>query len=213
MLDATQQTKFARQCGDAAFGYARTSMAAYGALLDQSMSFWTAAAGAAAGKPEKPAQPAAAFPFMMWPMFPAAQPARPEPVASANPFLAMWDPAQWTGLGNAASAKSFNPWTMWFDMVASPRAVTANPMAVWMMSFGVPQSVARPAAEAHAAALDAADTATASINSTFASYRSNGGHAAAQVISPKQMALSMMYGPVGAAMLMSWPWGGSGHGV
>jgi hypothetical protein len=54
----------------------------------------------------------------------------------------------------------------------------AWPMAFMMMSQGVPQAVAWPTAEANAAVLDAAEIARRSIKQAFASYQSEGGHAA-----------------------------------
>ena len=38
------QTRFARSCTDAAFGYARAASAAYAAMADQTLDFWATAA-------------------------------------------------------------------------------------------------------------------------------------------------------------------------
>jgi hypothetical protein len=54
-----------------------------------------------------------------------------------------------------------------------------------MMSAGVPRAVAMPAAEANLAAMDAADAAKASFDRAFSAYRTDGGFAATQVLSPK----------------------------
>lgn len=166
MMQSDRSTEFNRCMSEAMFGYAKASMAAYTAFLDQSMSFWTG---------NSPS------PVPAWPKAPT------------TPF---------------APAMSMNPFTFWGDVFAtwgSARPTVAPPLAYMMIAWGMPRDVAWPAAEANAAMLDAADTATASFNETFARYRSDGGHASAHVVSPKKMALTMMYGPIGAAMLSSWP--------
>jgi hypothetical protein len=78
----------------------------------------------------------------------------------------------------------------------------AWPMAYSMMAVGVPRSVAWPTAEANAAALDAAETATRSINNAFSSYRSTGGHALAQIAYAREMLNAFVPLAFGAAL---WP--------
>ena len=77
-------------------------------------------------------------------------------------------------------------------------------MAYGMMAFGVPRDVAMPTAEANAAAFDAAETAAGPFQSEFSSYRSDGGHASAQIKFLQRMVARLMLSPLGAAAV--WPW-------
>jgi hypothetical protein len=83
----------------------------------------------------------------------------------------------------------------------------AWPMAFMLMASGVPHSVAWPAAEANAAAMDAADAAAVTVRQVFASYQTDGGHASSsQAVSwpgsDKLMALAALLPLSVGALLM-----------
>jgi hypothetical protein len=193
MLDPELQKRFARSCTEAAFGYSAASTAAYAAMADQVLSFWSSVLQPTPPKPEPlpwqwpvplapPTNALAAFDPFSW--------ARPQPPAPAplpsNPFEAMAAFANvMSGALSAMSstavrpvANAANPMAAWLTMMPFAAPAAAWPMAYVMMSSGVPHAVAWPTAEANAAVLDAADVATRSIKKVFASYQSEGGHAA-----------------------------------
>ncbi len=83
----------------------------------------------------------------------------------------------------------FNPWFStgfaandWSASPAMPSAFTAWPAAMSLISAGVPRCVAWPLAEANTATQDCSALAVDAWNDAFASYRSTGGHANANVI-------------------------------
>lgn len=62
-----------------------------------------------------------------------------------------------------------------------------------MMSAGLPFAVASPSAKAGTAAMDAADAARQQMENMYSAYRSDGGHAAAQIATlPWAFAASLM---------------------
>jgi hypothetical protein len=95
------------------------------------------------------------------------------------PFATTWpiDPAAYFTVAKAFWAFPTTPWSMY-----------QSPLMAWMITSGVPASVAAPAARATTSAMDAADAArqqAAHLMSTFenfSAYRSDGGHASAQII-------------------------------
>jgi hypothetical protein len=69
------------------------------------------------------------------------------------------------------------------------------PLTAMLMSSGMPYSVASPSAKASTAAMDAADAARQQLDKVYSAYRSDGGHAAAQlVILPWTLAATFMDG-------------------
>jgi hypothetical protein len=97
-------------------------------------------------------------------------------------------PSNWFGvLGGTASSQGWNaasmpvvsPFDVWLNMMPLRGGPAAWPMAFFMLSAGVPKSVAWPTAEANAAMMEAAEVASEQLRTVFASYRSDGGHAAA----------------------------------
>ena len=80
----------------------------------------------------------------------------------------------------------------WWQMASSQRAMAAWPMAFFMISIGIPEAVARPAAEANAAVLDASQVARGAVDRAFAAYRSDGGHAVAHVIGGERLVLAAL---------------------
>lgn len=215
MLDPELQQRFMRHCTDAAFGYSAAGTAAYAAFADQVLNFWTSALQPPTPKrgPElwrwpvplspSPAPATPANPFA-WP-FAWALPQAPAPVSKpvslpSNPWEAMAQYAE--AMSGALSAMSgtpvkpvaspANPMTAWLTAFPFMPSTAAWPMAFMMMSQGVPHAVAWPTAEANAAVLDAAEVARRSIKNAFASYQSEGGHAAGGSVWPPIEMLTLL---------------------
>jgi len=213
MLNTELQARFARSCADAAFGYARASTAAYTALANQTLEFWADAARASShgtsqsGAPRRVADTRGSAsvmpsPFDLWP-----NPAL-EFWKLSNPWAAM---SPWSGASSSmAQHAAFAPIAAWWGMVPLRGTPACWPAAFALMTAGVPSSVAWPTAEANAAAMDAAEVATESLNNAFASYRSTGGHALAQIVSPRKLMAAFWLAPFGASMAFPWPLGTSG---
>jgi hypothetical protein len=203
MLDRDLQQRFASKCADAAFGYSAASTAAYAAMADQVLNFWSSVLQPQAQEPQRALTPWS-WPVPMLPpspppapqfnpfnpfdwMLPAPPP--PKPAASAfptNPWEAMAAFAEaMSGTLSAMSAlpvrplaPATNPMAAWLTTLPFASTPASWPMAYVMMSSGVPHAVAWPTAEANAAVLEAADAAARSIKKVFASYQAEGGHAA-----------------------------------
>lgn len=112
-----------------------------------------------------------------------------DPMAMFNPFMAFAPgPAQ-----QASTAWSSN----WMDMMtaysrAMPQfswSIFQGPMTAWLMSVGLPYSVAAPTAKGNAASMDAAVAAREGFDKMYASFRTDGGHAVAPILSMQPMAL------------------------
>lgn len=177
MLDTRLQERFTRGCTDAAFGYTAATTAACAAFTEQVFSFW-------AGVFEPPRQEPAKTPQVWgWPA-----PKRPEvPAFAFNPFAwATQQPFAWATPPSPFQAFSFQaspffaanyaPFQAWLGMFPFATPPAAWPMAFMLMASGVPRSVAWPAAEANAAAMDAADAAAVTVQRVFSSYRTDSGH-------------------------------------
>ncbi len=122
---------------------------------------------------------------------------RPEP-ESKSWYRAPDRFAKGDDTARAWQSMMFAPWTL------SP---AAWPSAFAMVSNGIPESVAWPAAEANVAAADAAMAVTCAVEKVFSSYRSEGGHATAQIIRlpmPATMAVAAL-SPLSLAAL-DWSW-------
>jgi hypothetical protein len=77
------------------------------------------------------------------------------------------------------------PWQaflLWQRLFFSPQSTAASPMASVFMSWGMPASAAWPVAEAGVHALEATMKAAEGMQELFSSYRSEGGHATAQIV-------------------------------
>ena len=174
MMDTRLQERFTRSCTDAAFEYTAATTAAYAAFAEQVFDFWAQMLEPPRRRPEPQLQT-----FFGWPIpAPMALPA-PAP----KPTYA-WPMPQWQAAAPMPfpfQAPAANPYMAMFNMfpMASPPGA-AWPMAFMMIAAGMPQSVAWPTAKANAAAMDAADVATASVHKAFSSYRSDGGHASSR---------------------------------
>jgi hypothetical protein len=220
MLDPELQKRFASRCTDAALGYSAASTAAYAAFADQVLNFWSAVLQPPAAKPQPgsqlwnwpvpmvpmappaPPPPTPQFnPFnpFDW-MLPAPPPKPPAPALPTNPWEAMSAFANvMSGTLSAMSstpvrpvANAANPMAAWLTTLPFASAPASWPMALMMMSSGVPHTVAWPTAEANAAVLDAADAATQSIKKVFASYHSEGGHASSHGTWPPTDMLTLL---------------------
>jgi hypothetical protein len=190
-VNAELQSRFARSCADAAFGYARAASAAYAAMADQTLDFWATAA-----KRSSSSTPEASY-YVQAPRRMAA----PSIPMTPFDFFRMSNP--WSNTSQAA----FAPIAAWWGLAPFQTNPMSWPMAHAMMTAGVPRSVALPAAEANVAVLDAANAASASVTQVFSSYRSEGGFAMSpQVASPRNNPmLAAFFMPFGAAALAA-PW-------
>jgi hypothetical protein len=207
MLDPELQKRFARHCADAAFGYSAAGTAACAAFADQVLSFWSSMLQPEPPKRElEPFKWPMAFPMSLTPSapkptstpmmpfnpfawaLPPPPPAPPKAPSSlpSNPWEAMAQFAEvMSGALSAMSptpvrpaASPSNPMAAWIAAMPFTPPTAAWPMAFMMMSSGVPHAIAWPTAEANAAVLDAAEVARRSIKSAYASYQTDGGHAA-----------------------------------
>ncbi len=151
----------------------------------------------------------AAFPASMW-WLSAWQPPKPSVPAAfsaGNPFYSAMTPwfemywrqsmSAWAMPANGWGASrpgalpsGFAPFWPWPMMTW---AYMQTPLTAMMMSAGMPFDVASPSAKAGTAAMDAADAARQQIDNVFSAYRSDGGHAAAQMVTlPWTIAASFM---------------------
>lgn len=204
MFDLTAQTRIARSTGVALIDYGAASHQAGFEAMNAILGFWSdvlcqptsdaeprswyrAPAGSTSATTRTRSADDWAKPSRA--MFPSASPQRPLPATMPDPI---------TGQMTAWQSLMTDPWKL------SPMAW---PMALMMMASGMPESVAVPAASANAAAADAAMTAGQAINETVSSYRSDGGHAVAQVVVLPYPAAAMTaaIAPLASAMLAA-PW-------
>lgn len=189
MLDVHDQSRYVQSCTEAAFGYFAAANSAWMEAARRPLEVWSGALGAWSPKPEPKS----------WYRHPDERSAAQVPVL---PWISVWSgqnsPFAWFGAPVAAMpsamawpfgwpAQFFQPW---LAMMSSPRAATAWPMAFMMMSIGIPQSVARPAAEANAAAMDATRIAANAVERAFSTYRSDGGHASAHVVGGERLVMT-----------------------
>lgn len=209
MLDASANARFARCCSDAMFGYANATSAAYATMASQAFDIWASAVRSMmpGSTPRswyrhpdtRMTMPVFTQPFVVTPLLPAQSP--------ATAWLAPWS---FVALKPQAGIDAMmGPWTTWLSMWSGPRVATAWPMAFAMVANGMPQSVAVPAAEAHAAVLDAATTAADHLTRIYSAYRSESGYASAQVIAPPRRQASSVTrspSPKSIPVLPMWPW-------
>jgi hypothetical protein len=157
MQPANNMSTRCLSASNAAFaGYANAAVAAYAEFAMQALGAWAQAFEA---------------------MTPKAEPTSwyRHPDGVAPPSLAFWT---FTGQPN------FNPFTFWMRALPLEGNPAAWPMALAMMGYGLPRSVAYPLAGANTAALEAVTSAGRAIDEhwrDFSAYRSDGGHATAQV--------------------------------
>jgi hypothetical protein len=188
--------RFAKSYATAAFGYARAASAAYAALANQTLDFWSNAARAGL-RDDTPRTPRLQLVSGPRPFRSAVT----APAAPATAPMAM-DFAQMTTAW--VSSPVFAPMRAWWGLFPLQGNPASWPMAYAMMSAGVPRAVAMPAAEANVAAMDAADAATASIDRVFSTYRSDSGFAVAQIVSPKAWLSALMLAPFTVSFKLPW---------
>lgn len=171
-LDHELSTRFAKSCTTAAFGYVRAASAAYAAMADQALDFWSTASRALAPGGGEGRE-------LSWVTGP--QPYR-SAVSGAH-LVPLTTPAEPLALSTAwVEAAVFGPMRAWWGLFPFDSNPASWPMAYAMISAGVPRSVAVPAAEANVAAMDAAKLASRSIDGMFSVYRSNSGHAVSAAV-------------------------------
>jgi hypothetical protein len=197
MYTADMQSQFAKSYADAMLGYMNASAAAQAAVMRQMVDLWTGAMRSAAGGSGLGAQASPAFvPVAPWGL----------PALSQSP-LPQWPFPQWpmSPLPMMNPAQAFlQPMDWMLSMTPFGRSPVVLQMAFAMMSFGIPRDVAMPAAEANAAALDAAETAAGPFKSMYSAFRTDGGHASAQIVEMRRVMALVMAAPLGSAAL--WPW-------
>lgn len=187
--------RFAKSCATAAFGYARAASAAYAALADQTLDFWSRAAGSDARND------------MQTQRLQLVSGPRPYRSAVTTPVVAAAPatPLDFVRMSNAwAQSPMFAPMRAWWGMFPLEGNPASWPMAYAMMSAGVPRAVAMPTAEANVAAMDAADAASASIDRAFSSYRSESGFAVAQIVAPKTWLSALFLAPFTTSIKLPW---------
>lgn len=202
--------RIARSSAEAVTGYANAAVAAYADFASQALGLWAQTIDAMLPKPEP----------RSWYRHPDQ---RQAPTLSAQPFAWMGLPAQpaqaWSqiygqfwqhALGKPAVpsavgyAVDFNPFTLWMRAWPLQGNPAAWPMAFALMGAGWSRNVAYPMAQANVAAIDAASTAARAAQQQFATYRSDGGHATAQIMFQTEKAVAALMLPIGADMMAPW---------
>lgn len=182
--------RFAKSYATAAFGYARAASAAYAALADQTLSFWSNAAQA--DTREDVRTPRLHLVTGPRPYRSAYSAPTPDPAMDFVRLSKAW-----------ADSPMFAPVRAWWGLFPLEGNPASWPMAYAMMTAGVPRAVALPAAEANVAAMDAAKAATASVDHAFSTYRSESGFAVAQIVSPKTWLSALFLAPLAT---VKFPW-------
>jgi hypothetical protein len=197
-VDSELTQRFAQSCTTAAFGYARAASAAYAALANQTLDFWTSAARGAVKSRFGGGDYSPSAPYLV---------TGPKPYRSAITAEAGDSFDGFVRASHAwAASPMFAPMRAWWGMFPLEGNPASWPMAYAMMTAGVPRAVALPAAEANMAAMDAAEVATTSMDRVFSSYRSESGFAMAQIISPKNLFSVMLLAPMTMTMALNLPW-------
>ncbi|MEQ1671803.1 MAG: hypothetical protein ABL893_13155 [Hyphomicrobium sp.] len=147
--------------------------------------------------------------FMSNPFMGAA--AKPAPSANPffdmNPFVSQWFETYWSNAASVWTGQPKKP-TLWgfglqpatehpfaafWPFPVSPWGYMQTPLTAAMMSAGMPFKVASPSAKASTAAMDAAHAAQQQMEKVYSAYRSDGGHAAAQIMTlPWTLAASLL---------------------
>jgi hypothetical protein len=186
-------TRFAKSCTTAAFGYARAASAAYAALADQALDFWSTAAHAYSAGATSDSRD---LRLVTGP--------RPYRSAVSSAHVVPSTPSEFLQLSTDwANSPMFAPARAWWGLFPLQGNPASWPMAYAMMTAGVPRAVAMPTAEANIAAMDAAQLATQSIDRAFSSYRSEGGYAVSPMGSAQALMTAMFPAPLPA---FKFPW-------
>lgn len=206
MFDAALQLRFWRNLSEAMTHGTEAMFAA--------ATVWQKEVLTAAQEPER-AQAAQQQPMAMlfWPMSYAGSPLMQRQVSSTPlAYFAPWAVApdsnafslfaQWANFYSEAVktmgpngpyaqlTKTFAPYLPWPDLTWT---YMQAPLTAMLMSSGLPYTVAAPSARASTCAMDAADAAREQMEKVYAAYRTDGGHAAAQLVMlPWTLAASFM---------------------
>jgi hypothetical protein len=213
---------------DAALGYATAAAEATKAMSTVMVAFWDQSLKAVGPAPPEPRSwyrhPDARVPTLpdwleLWQsaLRPAAAPGA-SPLQALNPWLAAFARGETWSPPLSPIAPMPLPIAAWQAQFPTARPMTAWPMAFALIAIGCPGAVARPAAEANAAMLDAARLANESVDQVMSSYRSDGGHASVHLLrtpmterrppaviqaAPQVEAVDPTQALVG---FMMWPW-------
>lgn len=197
-IDTELTRRFAQSYTTAAFGYARAATAAYAAMANQTLDFWSQTAKSSGRDTYTPSAP-----------YLVTGPKSYRSSASPTPMDAVM-PIDFVKLSNAwVSSPLFAPMRAWWGLFPLEGNPASWPMAYAMMTAGVPRAVALPAAEANVAAMDAADAASASFERVFASYRTEGGYAVSPMTAPSKAIMQVMFlspfaAPFAASIKLPW---------
>jgi len=190
MLDPLLALKLTQATTEAAMSNAATMMSVWSETATTMLDFWGGLAGAAVAATPAPTRRSTArswyrqpeptpppmsplFPFWSW---------QPTPPPAHHQAFAM------PGMPFAPSTDfPFNPWQAWAKFLPVQLSTPAWPMAFAFMAGGMPAAAAWPTAEASAHVMEASRKATQGVEQMFASYRSEGGHALAQIFWPKHL--------------------------
>lgn len=173
--------RFTRSSNEAAAGYASAAFNAYADMTTRALGMWAQAIDQMLPKPEPTS----------WYRHPDSRPASPPAAA-------------WFGWPQPANTAFPNPFEFWMRAWPPQGNLFAWPMAAAMMGAGWPRDVAYPAAAANLAAMDAVSAATDAANKVFSTYRSEGGHATAQVLFRTDKAFAAFLIPAGAEFFAPW---------
>lgn len=117
------------------------------------------------------------------------------PWGQFNPMSVMLDSMRGAGARDVffglPSAPALLPWQQallsWQGLFPQPLSARAWPVACFLVAAGMPIKAAWPAAEASVHAIEATMKAAEGVQEIFSAYRSQGGHAAAQIIRPRRL--------------------------
>jgi hypothetical protein len=196
-MDSYAQERFVGGCTAAAAGYAAAVTAAYTELAMRGLDFWTTAFSGLTEEPATGSEPPPVSPPEMEPPF--------------GMSLQDWAPFPWLDPRRIHAMFSFDLTTPPIvAMMAAANTVPLRgpsqswPVAQLMIDSGVPRSVAWPAAEASAAALEAADVVTNGFRTILASYHSDSGYAVAtRSMTPSVLVSTLLVG-IASAPLFGW---------
>jgi hypothetical protein len=216
LYDIDAHTRFVSSAMDAWFNYASAAIATCGAWQDHIVNQLEPEAQSKPQAPPSPYEQA----FSWWTdMFMPPQPKQAAPDFGAGFFqfspmhnlnngfnpMSMFNP--FSGFA-APTSPMPNAWaTGWVEMMtayskAMPQfswTVFQGPMTAWLMAVGMPYSVAAPTARGNAASMDAVVAARQGIDKMYSSFRTDGGHAVAPVLSSMQPMAALFFAPYLAA--------------
>lgn len=200
MSNASDATaRIANSTAEAACGYATAVFAAYADFARQSVGFWAQAIDGMMPQPKEPRS---------WYRHPDQRAAAAAPFpAPALTWMSWFNPAlrgQHVPGWPATQPAIFNPFEFWLKAWPLEGNPAAWPMAFAMMGAGIPRSVAYPTAQANVAMMDAVTTANRVVEKSLSSYRTDGGHATAQILFKPEKLAALFVIPFGVELLAPW---------